>query len=222
MNFFILQNLKAGAGAAVTDFLPSDGSKTGEAPRCPLCANYVGMLPLLPPVRVELETWGTKFGDIAFGPGDELLVSDRFLTLFQHSGLTGLIDLGCVEVVKLKSHRNLSGPPPRYYCCRVCRSTAAVDDAKSGLEREEPSTCEECRLGGLIKRAQRIVVEAASWSGEDIFFARGLPGTILASEKFTSFCQQNQITNCNLVPAQGFSFDHYPWEKGEQSGPSGM
>lgn len=212
MKFFVLQNPKASDGAAVTDFLPADGSKTGEAPRCSQCGKYVGMLPLLPPVSVELETWGTDLGDIAFGPSDELLVSERCWKLYQDSSLTGLIDLGAVEVAKLKSHRKLCEPAPRYYCCRVDRSEAAVDDAKSRLEREKPSTCEECRLGGIIKRAQRVVLETNSWSGEDIFLARGLPGTVLASEKFDSFRQKHRISNCKLVPAEAFSFDNYPWE----------
>lgn len=215
MNFFVLQNPKAGVGAAVTDFVPVDGSQTGEAPRCPSCGKYLGMLPLMPPVRVELETWGTDFGDIAFGPGEEVLVSDRFRTLYHLSGLTGLMHVGLAEVASVKSHRKISERAPHYQCCRVGRSKAAVDDAKSNLEREKTSTCGECRLGGIIKRAQRVVLESNSWSGEDIFFARGLPGTILASERFEKFCRDNRMANCILVSAETFSFDHYPWEKSD-------
>jgi len=213
MSFFVLQNPKADAGAAVTDFVPVDGSQTGEAPRCPSCGKYLGMLPLIPPVRVELETWGADFGDIAFGPGEEVLVSDRFWKLYQPSGLTGLMHVGLAEVASVKSHRTMSERAPRYHCCRVVRSKAAVDDAKSDLEREELSTCGECRLGGIIKRAQRVVLESNSWAGEDIFLARGLPGTILASERFEKFCRDNRVSNCVLVSAETFSFDHYPWEK---------
>ena len=218
MKFFVLKkHPDVDEVVAVTDFLPVDGSKTGDAPRCPVCGDYIGMLPLLPPVRVELETWGANFGDIAFSPSNELLVSERFWKLYQHSGLTGLIDVGSVEVVKLKSHQKLREPTPHYRCCRVGRSKAVVDEGESGLEREESSTCGECRLGGIIKRAQRVVLESNSWSGEDIFFARGLHGTTLASEKFEKFCQDNRISNCVLVPAETFSFDHYSWEKGNDA-----
>jgi hypothetical protein len=210
MKFFVLQNPKTDQRIPVTDFVPVDGSRTGEASRCPVCGNFVGMLPLLPPVRVEIETWGTNFGDIAFGPSEELLLSERFWTLYQHSGLTGLTDVGSVEVAKLKSHQKLREATPRYYCCRAGHSRAAIDDAKSGLERDEPSTCKECRLGGVIKRIQRVVFEPNSWSGEDLFFSRGLPGTILASEEFEKFCRGNKISNCLLIPAEEFSFDHYP------------
>lgn len=213
MNFFVLQNPKAGEDAAVTDFLPVDGSRSGEAPRCTLCGKHIGMLPLLAPVRVELEIWGTSFGDVAYGPSGELLLSERFWKLYESSGLTGLIAVAPAEVVKLKAHRKLREPPPRYNCCRVDRSRAAVDDLKSGLDREDPVKCEECRLGGIIKRVRRVVLEDGSWSGEHVFLARGLPGAVMASEKFERLCLQNGITNCKLVPAEAYSFDHYPWEK---------
>lgn len=213
MNFFVLQNPKTGDGTAVTDFVPADGSRTGEAPRCPSCGKNLGMLPLLSPIRVELKVWGTDFGDIVFGPSEEFLVSDRFWECYKLSGLTGLIHVGPAEVVSKKSHWTLCERAPRYQCCRVGRSKAAVDDAKSGLVREERSPCGECRLGGIIRRAQRVILESNSWSGEDIFFARGLPGTVLASEKFEAFCRDNRMSNCLLVSAETFSFDHYPGDR---------
>lgn len=170
------------------------------------------MLPLLPPVRVELETWGTFFGDLAFGPANELLVTERLWERYESSGLTGLLDVGPAEVVKVKAHSNLGQPAPYYRCCRVARSRTAIDDANSRLEREESQICVECRQGGIIKRAKGVILEADSWSGEDIFFARGLPGTKLVSEKFQKFCEKHQISNCLLVSAEESSFDHYPWE----------
>jgi len=215
MNFFVLKNPKAGNWIAVTDFLPIDGSYTGDAPKCAKCGRFLGMLPLLPPVRVELETWGTACGDIAFGPGDEILISIRVYECFRASRLTGIIDIGPVEIVKVNSHRKLRGNVPSYRCCRVNRSRAAIDDVKSGLQIEEPWTCEECRIGGTIKRAARLILEDGSWSGEDIFFARGLPGTMIVSERFVAFCQQNDVLNAHLLPAEEFSFDHYPWETTE-------
>jgi hypothetical protein len=171
------------------------------------------MLPLLPPIRVELETWGNEFGDFAFGPGDELLVSDRVLKLYEKARLTGLIDVCRVELAKVKSFSKLCQPtPPSYHCCRVSRSRAAVDDKGSELEREEPWTCKECRLSTIL-RAKRVLFEPDSWSGEDVFVARGLPGFVLVSEAFERLCRSNQISNCLLVPAQEFSFDFVPWEK---------
>lgn len=212
MRFFVLQNPKADDTSAVTDFLPVDGSPTAEAPGCPVCGKFVAMMPLRPPVRVELEMWGTQLGDIAFGPANELLVTERFWGLYQASGLIGLRDVGPAEVVSVRAYRKQKRPAPPYHCCRVTQGSAAIDDTESGVEREESETCEACRQGGILKRAKRVILEPDSWSGEDIFFARGLPGTILVSEKFQKFCEENEISNCLLVSAEEFSFDHYPWE----------
>lgn len=213
MSFFVLDSPKAVGGAAVTDFVPVDGAQYGEAPRCVSCGGYLGMMPLMPPLRVDLETWGMNFGDIAFGPAEEVLVSDRFWKQYTLSGLTGLVHVGLAEVVSVRSHRRMSERAPRYQCCRVVRSSAAIDDVKSDLEREGLSTCGDCRLGGVLKRAKRVVLESSSMAGEDIFFARGLPGTILASERFERFCRESSVSNCMLVAADSYSFDHYPWEK---------
>ncbi len=217
MKFYVLVNSMGHEGAAATDFLPVDGSKTGEAARCSTCGRCLGLLPLLPPVRVELDTWGTEYGDIAFGPGEELLISERFWKLYGSAGLIGLIDVNMVELKKLTPHQKLHEPTPNYYCCRIIRSNAVVDYRKSGLILDEPSTCQECRLGGIVKRIDRIVLEPDSWSGEDIFLARGLPGVILTSRKFVQCCEDNGVSNCKLIPADAFSFDFYPWEKGRDS-----
>lgn len=209
MRFFVLQNPKSDEQTAATEFVPVDNSPTGQAPRCPRCGRYVDMLPLLPPVRVELDTWGPEFGDMAFGPSNELLVSDRFWRLYGASNLAGMIYVGSVQVTKVKSHRKLMATTPDYHCCRAGISKATIDDSESGLEREGPAPCPECRIGGVIKRTKKIALESNSWSGEDIFVARGLPGTILASESFETFCRENAFSNCKLVPAESFSFDYY-------------
>jgi hypothetical protein len=214
MRFFVLKihpPIHEVVGA--TDFLLAGGSTRGQAPRCPSCGKHIGMLPLVPPIRVELETWTNDFGDLAFGPGDELLLAERFWQIYQESGLKGFVFVASVEIIKLKLHGKVPNPVPRYLCCRACRNQAAVDETKSGLERERPWNCEKCRIGGIIKRIRSVVLEENSWSGEDVFVPRGLPGTILTSERFKNLCQEHQISNCLLIPAEEYSFDHYPSEE---------
>lgn len=213
MKFFVLRNPKVEHGDAVTDFLPVDGSRTGDAPRCSKCGKPIGMLPLVPPVRVELEAWGARWGDVAFGPGDQILVSDKLTKLFAEAGLVGFERLDAVEIEKAKRRKPGAGEPPGYWLASIQRSRAALDDVASGLVRDEAPTCEECRTAGIIKRADRIVLVANTWSGEDVFFARGLPGTILVSERFKRLCDANDLANCSLVAAENFSFDHYPQER---------
>jgi hypothetical protein len=79
----------------------------------------------------------------------------------------------------------------------------------SGVVRDGEPACEECRIGGITKRISRVVLEA-DWSGEDVFFARGLPGTILVSERFKLLCDHGGLANCALVAAEDFGFNHYP------------
>lgn len=213
MRFFVLQNPREVRGDSVTDYLPADGSKTGDAPRCLVCGQPIGMLPLLPPVRVELEAWGTRWGDVAFGPGDQILVSDKLKKLFGEAGLLGFGHLDPVDIVKLKKHKRGTEDPPGYWLASIQRGQAAVDESASGLVREGAPTCDECRIGGIIKRVSRVILQAKTWSGEDLFFARGLPGTILVSERFKRLCEANSLTNCSLVAAEAFSFDHYPQDR---------
>ena len=215
MKLFVLQNPKAGRGDAVTDFVPVDGAPTGDAPRCEVCGRYVGMLPLLSPARVELEGWGSLWGDIAFGPGDQVLISERCKRAVAEAGLNGFARLDPVVVEKVRRRRpSIKGDPPDYWLATVARSRAMLDESASGLEREDDGTvCTECGLGGVIKRLRRVVLRPGTWSGEDVFFARGLPGTILASERFKSLCETAGLANCSLVDAATFSFDHYPQER---------
>jgi hypothetical protein len=171
------------------------------------------MMPLVPPIRLELQTWGEEWGDIAFGTGDQLLVSAELKQLVIRSGMTGFERFDAVEMVKIKKPRHLNSLPPVYELASIQRSRAAVDDEASKIIRQNSATCSECRIDGLLKRADRIVIEPGTWSGEDILFARGLPGIVLVSERFKSLCDENNPANCTLVEADAFSFDHYPWEQ---------
>ena len=215
MKFYVLcdPNVEIHTNLAITDFLDVEPKHYGEALRCPSCREFISMIPWLPPHRAELEVWGKAYGDIAFGSGDEELVSERFVNLYRTSGLTGLGVFHEVEITKVirRGGSRLRNPPPKYYCVTVERSRAAIDIEASGLVLEEPPTCDVCK-GGLIIRTKRVILEPETWSGEDIFFARGLPGNIITSERFKEFFEKNQINNGILVPAEEFSFDFYPGE----------
>ncbi len=214
MKFYVLSSPRDTDGAAVTDFSKSGSVNRGEAPTCPICGGFTGMLPWLPPYRAELEVWGKDFGDIAFGPGNELLVAQRVADAFKSEGLVGFSGFDEVDIVKVirRGGSKITSHPPRYYCVAIARSRAAIDVEASGLVHEEPFTCPECRIG-LVKRTTRIVLEEGTWSGEDVFYARGLPGTILASERFKAFFDRYSVDNGTLIDAAGYSFDFYPWEK---------
>jgi hypothetical protein len=208
MNFFVLTNFGGEQCKTATDFAPVDGSRMGDAPRCPVCGEFVGMRPLLPPVRLELESWGSQWGDVAFGPGDQILISERLKSLYADRNLIGFTRFDNVALAKVRNRMGALSDPPDYQLATILRGRAAIDDIASGLVREGRRTCEECRTGGIIKRLERVVFEQNTWAGEDIFYARGLPGTILVSERFNRLQAEGDVAFC-LVDASDFSFDRY-------------
>jgi hypothetical protein len=173
------------------------------------------MLAWLPPYRVELELWGTTFGDLAIEAGGKFLVSERFKAAFEQSKLTGIEAYDPVEIVRVRRHnRNAPKTPPHvYHRVTIARSRAIVDQVASGIEWQEPTICPECREGTGIKRWQRVIFEPGTWSGEDIFSARGLPAAYFTSERFKDFCEEHGMTNVVLIPAEEYAHDSYPWEK---------
>jgi hypothetical protein len=63
-----------------------------------------------------------------------------------------------------------------------------------------------CRIGGsILKSFDGIYVKEDTWTGEDIFYPVGLPGTVIVSEKFFNLVQDENITNINLAEARGYS-----------------
>ncbi len=198
---------------AGTEALPEEGFNVGDAPKCPECGGYVGMLKWLPPFRVELETWGTQFGDVICLT-EELLVTNRFKRICEENELTGLTGFVAVDVVRVKNHRRLTTDPPQYLKADVVRSQAAIDIEASGYEwaEKEPTICPVCRLSirDTVKRWQRIVIEPGTWTGEDIFIPRG--GEIITSNRFKAVCEAHEVTNVVFIAAENFSHDFYPWE----------
>ncbi len=197
-----------------TEFAYLKTHPRGDAPCCPVCGGYTGMLTALPPYNIELELWDTGYGDIAFGPGNHILVSARFKILWEEHGLKELDSFAPVSVKKIITHIRFEASPPEYYLTSVVQSEAAIDQIRSGFEWEpgEEPTCGLCRLGS-IKRWKRIVLEPNTWSGEDVFRPRGLSGTIMVDQRFKEFVDQFKITNCCLIPADEYAHDFYPWEK---------
>jgi hypothetical protein len=194
---YLLKN-PGSVGEATTDFLPCEPHNVGSAPKCPECNRYVGMLRWQPPFRVELETWGSEYGDIAFGPGDSLLVSYRFASLWLTRALVGLEGFEEVEVVDVRRHKKMEERRPRYFRVLVVRSDVAVDQLMSGVEWEIPPSCSVCRIGGNLKGWSQIVLEAPPV--ENVFIARGLPGQVIVDDRFRSFLEEYQIANARLVP----------------------
>lgn len=210
MQFFVLnQEPIVEQQTARVDSLKAEGTKYGEAPRCDNCSQYIGMRSWLPPYRVELETWGIEFADVII-IGTDLLVSLRFKEAWERSRLVGLSGFGAVEVVRIKRHRKALGMPPPFFRAIVSRSHTAIDVVASGFEWENAPTCSTCLLGDVIKRWKRTIIDEETWTGEDVFIARGLPGEIIVSSAFKSFCDITRVKGTTCVSAESYGHDFYP------------
>lgn len=194
-----------------TDFFYNESVTRREAPRCDACGKYLGMLRAVPPLHVSLETWGVDFGDVAFQMGDEFLVSARFKVEYEKEGLSGLDGFDPVEIVSVRHHYRTSSNPPDYFRVLVSRSETAIDPNASGVIWDVPPTCDRCALGKVLRRWNQVVVEAASWDGADIFVARGLPGTIIVSNRFAKWSQRFGMRNVVFISARqvGHDFDNH-------------
>ncbi|MCL6591887.1 MAG: hypothetical protein K6U80_18295 [Firmicutes bacterium] len=196
---------------AATDYYEVEPINRAHAPRCEVCGKPIGMRPWLPPYRVELELWHKEFGDIAFGPCTDLLISERFKRCYESAGLTGFLGFEPVEVVRVKKRKRFVGDPPPYYHVTASLSRTAVDLVKSGFEmKDNIPICSECLAGGLVLHARAIVIDSSTWSGEDVFISRApAGGIIVTSERFKEVCEANGITNAVFIPAEEYSFDFY-------------
>jgi hypothetical protein len=205
---FVLKKHSGQIGDATTDFLKAGRANFSDARLCEACGGAVGLLRWEPPYRVELETWGGQFGDLAFGPGEAFLVSERFARLWKEEGLVGLEGFHPVEIVKVKRRgKRIKEGPPRYFVVWPVYSEVAVDQERSGFQWEEPPKCGVCREG-LLKGYDRIVLEGEP--RENVFMPRRL-GVVLADERFKEFCDRHGITNCLLIPAERA---RWPWRQG--------
>lgn len=208
--FVLVKRPMAPDTAFETRYLAVGEARLGEAPRCPTCDAALGPRRWLPPYRVELEAWGLGFGDIAFGPSMDLLVSERFVQVWTTARLVGLNGFDPVEVLKVRKHGRVLDQPPTYLHVDVVRSETTVDTAASGVVRDERPICPDCRLGGIISEVHGVALEASIEPAEDIFVARGLPGTIFVSQRCHDLFSSASLRNVLLIPASEYHFPKRP------------
>ncbi|MGZ3459340.1 MAG: hypothetical protein ACXU86_12655 [Archangium sp.] len=202
--FFVLKD--GYRGEHDTEFTCIDDN-VGEASQCPRCGRFFGALPWLPPYRVSLNLYGKELGDFVRGFADAL-ISERFAEAFRAEGLTGFEGFHPVEVVRVRRQRRGPKPTtvPRYFLVTPVFGSAAVDEARSRIRRSSPITCDWCRAGG-VEAIHGFALEPGSWNGDDVFLARGLPGSFIISERFARFVAQHGFTNLSLIPTEEYVWD---------------
>jgi hypothetical protein len=188
-------------GDADTEYLTSEDANRGGGAFCDVCGLAVGSREWLPPFKVELESWGNRYGDFVFGTSADFLVSPRFKDIYDNERLKGLSGFQPVEIERVVRHKKLPGMPPAYLRVHVARSETAVDPVASGVEWKDDPVCPRCLIGRELKRRRRIVIDEQTWTGDDFFFARGLHEEFIASRRFKEVCEANGVTNAVFVPS---------------------
>ena len=162
------------------------------------------MLPWQPPYRAKLSS--RKYPDFLWGSGFDLIVSGRFKQLYEAANLSGIRQFsGPVEIVKVGRLPafEVTPPPPEYYNIDIQHGAASLDDRASGAIRGVV-LCPYCRPD--TDGVKRVILEEGSWNGADLFYAYGLLGVILTSERFRLLVVENSLSNAELVPADQYRF----------------
>lgn len=180
-----------------TDFEYDESVVKTGAPQCPECGTFVGMLQARPPYRVHLETWAMCYGDFAFWMTD-FLVTSRVRDAYIDSSLSGLSDFHATEIVIRTNHKPIKDDPPEYFRTIPNIGSARIDISASGMEWKDNKqpTCPVCLGdGGTLTSWKHIVIDEDSWNGDDIFYAYGIPGVLVATSRFVEWANQHQFKN---------------------------
>jgi hypothetical protein len=215
IKFYVLKknDFRTERGHADTEWMRATRS-FGDAPQCPQCGTYYAGMEWLPPYKIELEMFTQQYGNVAMGSGGKIIVDEYFKDCFEKTSISGLEIADKVEIAKFLCRpgvkKKLLGIPPQYYLTKIKYGCAAMDHEKSGsvFELGKTPTCDYCRLGGIM-RYSRIAIDEGTWDGTDIFFVRGIGGTIVTSQKFKDWWDSCNFNNCKVIPTEEMSRDHY-------------
>ena len=145
-----------------------------------------------------------------WGAGFYLIVSNRFKAVYEREGLTGITAFYPVEVVRVgtRKRRDLPAGLPTYYLVEIVWGGANQDDVASKVVVKREPSCSYCRVGSGLIRQEGIILEEGSWTGADIFFARGAPG-IIVSERFKEVVERYGLKNAWLILAEKYAWDEH-------------
>lgn len=202
MQFFVLRHVVGSSDE--TEFETVAPTTLGEAPTCPVCREgYIGMKPWLPPYTAEIRLRGEHLGDVAFGVGDELLVSEAFRQTWIQSRLLGIDAFNVASIVRVRASKASVSASP-FYCIEPRYGSAWVDFSRSRFERNVEPSCLACGKGAVINAVRGFSVAEGTWGGEDMFRVLGLPGVVIVSARFRKAVEAHRLKNVPTVPVASY------------------
>ena len=185
-----------------------------EAPRCPECGNFIGMMRWEPPYNVWLKQ-ARQIGDLTTCLGGaDFLSSSRFIDAARNNTINGLERTFPVRVVKVGSRGSPAGPDfPELFGVDVVHSRTRVDYRASKVQwhgNPSPNSCRVCGpggggRGGVLRSISDVSIETGTWDGSDIFFPINLSGTLFLSEHGHQFFEKHAFTNCKVISCTEWS-----------------
>ncbi|MDC3952658.1 hypothetical protein [Polyangium jinanense] len=198
MKYFVLLN--SSGSSHETAFVPLE-PQFKEGLTCPACGRALTEKEWIPPLRAELFARGEGLGDVAFGPGLDLLVSERFLEAWRAEKLSGLHGLKEVEIRKVHPE---SAAHSRYHLALAGYGMTQIDPKRSRVVREGESDCLQCMGGAEVTLVEGFTIDEPTWSGEDVFVPWGFGGCLVATERVLAMRDKYGLSNVTLVPTEAF------------------
>ena len=202
MQFYVMQLEVGDPNETWCSYLQPENE--GEAPRCPQCNGIIGAISTLPPYGIELKVHGRGLGDLAFCPGNGIVVSGRFRESWAQSKLRGL-DFVPVDRIRVRPAR-LGKRPLTYLHVMPQRFGTRVDLSRSLIEYRRPFSCMTCLDAG-VDTIRGFSIDESSWTGEDLFIAWGMPGTIIVTDRVRQLRDDHDLKNVTLTPVEKFVWD---------------
>ena len=205
MRFFVVTRPEPGSHWD-TEYMPSDGTRYGDAPRCAACGVFTAMREWLPPCEVTVRAFGKAYGDFAFFSRADFLTSDHATNALRSSRLHGIAEYRPVATLK---HSPAASPPPRYFHPILTKGAPRIDRKRTVLKTGElfaGDVCDVC-LSRPLDAIGAVHVDTTSWNNEDMFIPRGLPGMVIVTERFEQLVGSAELTGVTLVPVEEHRWD---------------
>jgi len=144
-----------------------------------------------------LELPSRKLNDLGFARIRTPIVSERFLQLLKHEGISGFRE---VPVIRLSIKRYRGSDFPKVWSLRI---TGSGGYEKPRPERRFSEKCPVC--GHRVMCHNEIAgdyIDPDSWDGSDIFRGPDWGGHVFVTQRLADLIIENQIQHCNLTPAE--------------------
>jgi hypothetical protein len=205
MRFYVLE---ARIGSEYETEFVATADNVGEAPRCPSCGRHVGSLPWSPPFNAEVTAHGRAYGDVAFGAGCELLLSETAVQAFASLPAFPRAEPASITVPV----GTAAGSWPAYFVVRPCLTAVAIDEGASKVFRE-PRALPLCsRCSAPVGKIDGFAIDESSWEGEHLFRSAHLVGVTIVTQRLVDIAEQSRLRNVTATPSEEYLYDPYDVE----------